>query len=81
MPSEPDVVTLSSSDIEEVLELLSLSPTCGPHSRLSEPSSSSNIDFFEDWPEANDMALSVYIALTAYASSSRTLVVNALHGE
>jgi hypothetical protein len=65
------MVTLSSSDIEKALELLSLSPACGPHSRLSKPSSNSNTDLFEDWPEANDMAASVYVALTTNASSSR----------
>jgi hypothetical protein len=33
-PVEPDVVTLSSSDTEEALELLPLSPGCGVSSRL-----------------------------------------------
>jgi hypothetical protein len=34
-PTEPDVVTLSSSDTEEALELLSLSPSDGVSSRPS----------------------------------------------
>jgi hypothetical protein len=79
--SDPDVVTLSSSDTEEALELLSLSPACGPYSRLSEPSSSSDSDLLEDWPEANDISVSVYIALITDASSSRTSAINAPHGE
>jgi hypothetical protein len=71
------MVTLSSSDTEAALELLCLSPTYSPHSRLSEPSSSSGSDLFEDWPEANDMVVSLYVALTADASSSRTSAVSA----
>jgi hypothetical protein len=74
------VETLSPSDAEEALELLSLSPAHGPHSRLSEPTSSSS-NLFEDWPEANDMVASVYVALTADASHSRMSAVNAPHGE
>jgi hypothetical protein len=63
------VVTLSSSDTKEALEPLSLSHARGFSSRLSEggaqvPLSSSGSDLFKDWPEANDMAVSVYIALT-----------------
>jgi hypothetical protein len=42
------MVTLASSDTEEALELLSLCPACGPHSRLSEPSLSSGSNLFED---------------------------------
>jgi hypothetical protein len=49
------VVTLSCSDTEEALELLSLSPAHGPPSRPSNPYSSSDIDLFKYWPEANDM--------------------------
>jgi hypothetical protein len=71
-PIEADVVTPSSTDTEEALELLSLSPVCGPHSRFSEHSLSSDNDLFKDWPEANDMAVSVYIALTADALNSHT---------
>jgi hypothetical protein len=57
---EADVVTLLSSDIEEGLELLSLSPT---HGLLSELHSSSGSELFDDWPKANDVATSVYVAL------------------
>jgi hypothetical protein len=71
------VVTISSSDTEEALELWSLSPACVPHSRLFEPSSSSGSDLFIDWPEANDMVVSVYVAMTVDALSSHTSAVNA----
>jgi hypothetical protein len=69
------VVTLSSCDAEEALELLSLSPGHGVSSRpfggdASEPSSCSSSDLFEDFPEANDMTTSVYVVLTTEASSS-----------
>jgi hypothetical protein len=64
------VVNLSSGNTEEALELLSLSPTHGPPSRPSDPCSSSGSNLFEDWPKANDMAVSVYVALIADASSS-----------
>jgi hypothetical protein len=43
-----DMVNLSSSGTEEVLELLSLSPTCGYHSPLSNLRSSSDSELFED---------------------------------
>jgi hypothetical protein len=43
-----DVATLLSTDTEEELELLSLSPTHGPRSPLSEPRSSSASDLFND---------------------------------
>jgi hypothetical protein len=75
------VVTLSSSNTEVALELLSLSPTRGPHSRLLELPSSSSSDLFEDWPEANDMAMSVYVALTTDVSSSCTSTVNVPCGD
>jgi hypothetical protein len=90
--AEPDVVTLSSSDTKEALELLSLSPDRGVSSQPSrvgggggnaqEPSSGSNFgsDLFEDWPKANDMAVSIYVALTA-ESSSQAPIANALHNE
>jgi hypothetical protein len=56
------VVSLSSSDTKEALEFLSLRTAHGLSSRLSKgdvqkPSSSSSSDLFEDWPEANDMAV------------------------
>jgi hypothetical protein len=47
-PAEHDVVALSSSDIEEALKLLFLSPPHGPVSRVSEPSSRSCHDQLED---------------------------------
>jgi hypothetical protein len=71
------VVTLSSSDTEEALELLSLSRSHGPPSRPSDHCSSSGNDLFEDWPEANDMAISVYVALTVDALSSRASTATA----
>jgi hypothetical protein len=69
------VVTLSSSNTEEALELLSSNPAPRLSSRLSggdapEPSSSSGSDLFKDWPEANDMVVSVYVVLTMETSSS-----------
>jgi hypothetical protein len=78
-PAKDDVVTLSSSDTKEALELLSLNPARGPHSPLLKLRSSSGSDLFDDWPEANDMAVSIYVALTTDASSSCTSIVNALH--
>jgi hypothetical protein len=80
------VVTLSSSDTEEALEFLSMSPTRGLSSRLlegdaQEPSPSYGSDLFEDWPEANDMATSVYVALAVEGLSSRVSMANAPHGK
>jgi hypothetical protein len=79
------VVTLSSNDTEEALGLLSLSPTCDLTSQPSkgvvqEPTSSSSSDLFEDWPEANNMAASVYVTLTTEASSSLASAADAPHG-
>jgi hypothetical protein len=79
------MVTLSSSDTKDALELLSLSPAHDLSSRLSrgdapKPTSSSDNDLFEDWPEANVMAANIYVALTTETSSSRASVANALHG-
>jgi hypothetical protein len=71
------VVNLSFSDTEEALKLLSLSPARGAHSPLSKLRSSSGSDLFKDWPEVNDMAMSVYVALTADALSSHASTVNA----
>jgi hypothetical protein len=76
-----DMVTLSYSDTEEALELLSLSPVCGPHSRLSEPSSTFSSDLFEDWPKVNDMSTSVYVALIVDASNSHASTVGAPCGD
>jgi hypothetical protein len=69
------VVTISSSNTEEALELLSLGPCHNLASQVSGdnvrgPTSSSGSDLFEDWPKANDITMSVYIALTMEASSS-----------
>jgi hypothetical protein len=75
------MVTLSSSTNEEALELLFLSPGHDTVSRVSKPSSCSGSDFFEDWPEGNDMAASVYIALTVDALSSHALTANAPRGD
>jgi hypothetical protein len=47
---------------------------------VREPSSSSGSDLFKDWPEANNMAVSVYVVLTAEASSSLVSMVDAPHG-
>jgi hypothetical protein len=80
-PVDPDVVTFSSSDTKEALELLFLSPNRDPLSRVSEPSSSSDNDLFEDCPKANDMAVSVYIALTTDASGSRASTADTPHGD
>jgi hypothetical protein len=74
--SKADMVDLSSSDTEEVLELLSLSPACGYHSPPSNLRSSSDSDLFEDWPEANDVVASVNIVLTVDALSSRASTVD-----
>jgi hypothetical protein len=42
-----------------------MSPLSGGN--VHEPSSCSSNDLFEDWPEANDMAVSVYVTLTVEA--------------
>jgi hypothetical protein len=76
---EAGMVDLSSSDTEESLVLLSLSPAHGYHSPLSNLQSSSNSDLFRDWLEANDMVASVYIALIADGSSSRASTIDSLH--
>jgi hypothetical protein len=49
----------SSSDTEEALELLSLSPARGPRSPVSNLRLRSDSDLFEDWLEANDTVVSV----------------------
>jgi hypothetical protein len=45
-----------------------------------EPSSSSSSELFKDWPEANDIAMSVYVALTAEGLSSHASMVDAPRG-
>jgi hypothetical protein len=52
-------------NVKPALELLSLSPARGPRSSVL------------NWPEANDMVVSVYDALTADASSSCASTINA----
>jgi hypothetical protein len=78
------VVTLCSSDTDEALELLSLSPAHDLSSQIlgvdaPKPSSSTESDLFKDWPEANNMTVSVYIVLTTETLSSRASVANAPH--
>jgi hypothetical protein len=77
IPAEGNAVNLSSSDTEEALELLSPSPARGPRSPILNLRSSFDSDLFEDWPEANDMVVSVYVALTIDASSCRASSVDA----
>jgi hypothetical protein len=62
-----------------------VSPCCNLCSQLlrgnvREPSSSSGSDLFEDWPEANDMAVSIYVALTAEALGSLVPTADAPRG-
>jgi hypothetical protein len=73
------VVSLLSSDTEEALELLSLSPVHDPDSPLLELHSSFGSDLYDDWPESNDMAASVHVALTADALSFHMSTVSAPH--
>jgi hypothetical protein len=80
MMPDIDMVDLSSSDTEEALKLLPLSPTRGYHSPLSNLQSTSNRELFKDWSEANDMAASVYIALTTDALSSHASIADSLRG-
>jgi hypothetical protein len=70
-----DVVNVSSSDTDEALELLRLVSGCNDSPRptlndawVTSSESSTSSDWFEDWPEANDMAASIYVALTAKPS-------------
>jgi hypothetical protein len=73
------MVDSSSSDTEEVLDLLLLCPARDPHSPILKPRSSYDDDLFKDWSKANDMAVSVDVALSADASSSRASAVDVLH--
>jgi hypothetical protein len=75
---EANVVNPPSSDTGEELDLLFLSPAHGPHSLASNLHLGSDSDMFEDWPEVNDMAASVYVAFTADASSSCASTVDTL---
>jgi hypothetical protein len=78
MMHDADVVNSPSSDTEEALDLLFLSPAYGPLSPASNPRSGSDCDIFEDCSEVNDMVASVYVALTVDASSSRASANDAL---
>jgi hypothetical protein len=72
------VITLSSNDTKEALDLLSLSSTSRPCSQSSSRHSNSDSDVLEDWPEANNMAASIYVALTVDASSFHVSTVGGL---
>jgi hypothetical protein len=68
-----DVVDLLCSDTEALLDSLFMSAACG--SLVSHPCMGSDCNSFEDWPESNDMAASVYATLSADASSSHASTV------
>jgi hypothetical protein len=78
MMPEADVVNLSSSDTEEALDLLFQGPAHSPQYLALNPHSDSDSDMFKDCPEVNDMATSVYVALTVHALSSHASMVDAL---
>jgi hypothetical protein len=66
-----DIVNVSSSDTDEALELLTLasghsysSQVALNNSQVASSESSTGSEWFEDWPEANDVAASIYVALT-----------------
>jgi hypothetical protein len=70
-----DVLAVSSSDIAEALVFLTLqsghgdSPRANVNDNQMTPSeSSTGIEWFEDWPKANDMVDSIYVALIAEPS-------------
>jgi hypothetical protein len=70
-----DVVAVSLSDTAEALEFLTLqsghsdSPRANVNDMQMTPyESSTGIEWFEDWPEANDMVASIYVALIAEPS-------------
>jgi hypothetical protein len=74
MKPRADVVDVSSSDTEALLDSLFLSPA--RDSPASHSHESSDADSFRNWPEPNDIATSVYIALRADASSSHTATID-----
>jgi hypothetical protein len=78
MMPEADVVNSPSSDTEEALDLLILSPAHGPLSPASGPCLGSDSDVFIDWPEVNDMAASLYVALNVDALSSHASAIDAM---
>jgi hypothetical protein len=70
-----DIVNVSSSDTDEALELLTLESGRDylPRTALNDAqvASSESImgrEWFKYWPEANDVAVNVYVALTAESS-------------
>jgi hypothetical protein len=50
-----------------------MSPACG--SPVLHPRMGSDCNSFEDWPESNDMAVSVYVAISADAPRSHAPTV------
>jgi hypothetical protein len=75
MKPRVDVMDISSSDTEALLDLLFLSPT--RDSPTSHPRASSDADLFENWPKANDMSVSVYATLSADALGCRKHAIDA----
>jgi hypothetical protein len=67
--SQAGVVDISSSDTGALLDSLFFSPSCNSPASLLRPNS--DADSLEDWPEGNDMAATVYVALSADTSNSR----------
>jgi hypothetical protein len=67
-----------SSDTKEALESLFLSPARDSCSPVAQVCLSSNCKLFEDWPEANDMAASIYVALSVDALTSCASVVDSM---
>jgi hypothetical protein len=78
MKPKDDVVDILSIDTEALLDSLFLS--LARNSPASHPRASSDADSFEDWPEANDVTASVYVALSADALSSLTPMIDAPRG-
>jgi hypothetical protein len=68
-------VYVSSSDTEDLLNLLFLSPACDSPS--AHRRASSDTDSFKSCTEVNDMAMSVYVALSADALSSHKPTIDA----
>jgi hypothetical protein len=77
MKPKAGMVDVSSSDTEDLLNSLFLSPACNSLSLRG--CASSDADSFKSWPQVNNMAASVYVALSADASSSRKPAIDAPH--
>jgi hypothetical protein len=75
MKPKASVVHVSSSDTKDLLNSLFLSPACDSLSLRHR--ASSDADSFESWPKANNMAASVYVALSVDASSFRKPTIDA----